>query len=302
MDEKSRKEIIEAFSIYPKVFLSQEKIYAYYNKIYFTGFRLLSTNDFGKIQNEIPIENVLGFKANTRNSLKLGSLLVEKKDGTSVNFGNIIDKEYQEFQRVLTKIHSGELPEYIEAPTREENSQVARDQTVAPVAPPYHGTVVASEGFGNYKVVIFSGGFVQISKFIGLAKGSVEKLLQIEAESQISKKTGLGRGLATIATVGFNQNLPNQRGNLILTITTDKKVHVLFQDMPYNHDIKSMQKLEAAGKSVINQGAKSTSTDDHKVAPDSQSLAQQIRELSELKDAGIISQQEFESAKQKLLS
>ena len=58
----------------------------------------------------------------------------------------------------------------------------------------------------------------------------------------------------------------------------------------------------AVGRSVINQGARSTLTEVDKVAPESQSLAQQIRELSELKDAGIISQQEFESAKQKLLS
>jgi hypothetical protein len=324
MDEKSREKITEAILGHSQVFLSQEKIYAYYNTLYFTEFRLLRLSISGKKKNEVPIENVLSFHADTKNSAKLGSLLVETKDGASVNFGNIIDKKYEEFLTVWTKIQSGKLPEYVKAPNvvsdefrcsecgwntfkwvgrcGECQAWGSIDKGTVSEASPSYGDPVARESFGKYTVVIFSGGFVQISKLFGRAQLSIEKLLQIEAESQISKKTGLGRGLATIMTAGVNQMSPNQRGNLILTVTTDKNVHVLIQDVPFEHDMKAMQKLAAVGRSVINQGARSTLTEVDKVAPGSQSLAQQIRELSKLKDAGIISQQEFESAKQKLLS
>jgi hypothetical protein len=208
-------------------------------------------------------------------------------------------------------IHSGEIPEYVEAPTKQKNleaptkqknSEVATEQSVVREAPPYYGTLIANESFGNYKVRIFSDGYIQVSTGLGLIKGSIEKLLQIEGETLISKKSGLGRGIAGIVTLGANQLVPNQRGNLILTITTEKQVHVLFNDMPFAEYIKAMNKLVAAGKSVIKKSAAPTSTTPDKSTSNNQSLAQQIRELSELKDSGIISQQEFESAKQKLLS
>jgi hypothetical protein len=105
-----------------------------------------------------------------------------------------------------------------------------------------------------------------------------------------------------VVTLGKNQLAPNQRGNLIMTITTDKRVHVLLEDVPQKQWIKSMNKLVAVGKSVIKKSTPSEVTATAKDSPHSQSLAQQIRELSELKDAGVISEQEFESAKKKLLS
>ena len=304
MDEKSKKNIEKALSTYPKVFLPQEKIYAGGNVVYFTGFRFLQLSLLGRIKDEVPIENVLAIGAT-----KFGSLLVETKDGTSVNFGVEDKKVISEFQRVLLMIQAGEIPEYIEAPAEKEiiqapveESQVPAEQRVVREAPPHYGTVVANESFGLYRVRIFSDGYIQISKGLGLFKGSVEKLLEIEGESQLTKKSGLGRGLAGIVTLGKNQLAPNQRGNLIMTITTDKVVHVLIEDFPKDIYIKSMHKLVAVGKSVIKKGASSEATATARDSSLSQTLAQQIRELSELKDAGVISEKEFESAKQKLLS
>jgi len=310
MDSKFKKNIEKALSVHPKVFLPQEKIYAAGNVVYFTGFRLLHLSLLGRIRDEVPIENVL-----TISTTKFGSLLIETKDGTSVNFGVEDKKVVSEFQRVLLMIQAGEVPEYIEAPavqeesvvpTIQEETEVSTEQRVVREAPPHYGTVVANESFGLYKVRIFSDGYIQISKGLGLFKGSIEKLLEIEGESQITKKSALGRGLAGVVTLGKNQLAPNQRGNLILTITTDKVVHVLIEDLPQKQWIVSMNKLVAVGKSVIKKGTSSevtgTVTSTAKDLPQGVSLAQQIRELSELKDAGIISEKEFESAKQKLLS
>jgi hypothetical protein len=279
MDDKSRQNISEAFASHPKVFQPNEKIYLRDNTMYFTSLRLLNLTIWGKIKDEVPIENVLSLSTG-----KLGRLLVESKDGNSAIFSITNEKKFLEFQRILKMIQAGEEPEGV---IRED--------------PPVYGTLVANESFGNYRVRIFSDGYVQISKGLGLIQGSTEKLLQIEGDAQISKKTGLGRGLATIVTAGANQLSPNQRGNLILTVTTDKEVHVLIQDMPFENDIKSMQKLAAAGKSVINKSALSATATVQSTSPN-QSLAQQIRELSELKDSGVISEKEFESAKRKLLS
>jgi hypothetical protein len=41
-------------------------------------------------------------------------------------------------------------------------------------APPYYGTVVANEFFGNYKIRIFSDGYIQVSMGLGLIKGRID--------------------------------------------------------------------------------------------------------------------------------
>ena len=306
MDEKAKKDITKAFTSYPKVFLPQEKIYLRANTFYITGLRFLNLSILGKIKDEVLIEYILSLSIS-----KVGRLLVETKDGTSVNFGLINVKEFPEYQRILMTIQAGEFLEHVEAPAVQETLEApaVKETIEAPAearvvreAPPYYGTVVANEGFGLYRIRIFSDGYIQISKGLGMFKGSIEKLLEIEGESQLTKKSGLGRGLAGIVTLGKNQLAPSQRGNLIMTISTDKVVHVLIEDFPKEIYIKSMYKLVAVGKSVIKKGTPSEATATSKDLPHSQSLAQQIRELSELKDAGVISEKEFESAKQKLLS
>jgi hypothetical protein len=311
MDNKSKKNIERWLSNKPKVFLPVEKIYASSNTVLITANRLIQLTTSGKIKDEIPLKDVKDFSTTRKKFAKAGPLLVETKDGKSLNFGLLHDSEYQEFQRVLVMIQSGEIPEYIEAPAVKETIEepaVKETNEAPPVervvreAPPNYGTVVANESFGLYKVRIFSDGYIQISKGLGFFKGSIEKLLEIEGESQITKKSALGRGLMGVVTLGKNQLAPNQRGNLIMTITTDKRVHVLLEDVPQKQWIKSMNKLVAVGKSVIKKSTPSEVTATAKDSPHSQSLAQQIRELSELKDAGVISEQEFESAKKKLLS
>jgi hypothetical protein len=306
VDGKTKKYIENRLTAYPKVFLPQERIYAGGNTVYVSDFRFFNLSFLGKLKDEVPIGNVLAI-----GTTKFGSLLVETKDGTSVNLGTISNKEFAEFQRVLLMIQAGEIPEFVEAPAVMETIEAPAVmetiegpavERVVREAPPNYGTVVANEFFGNYKIRIFSDGYIQVSMGLGLIKGRIEKLNQIECDAQITKKSALGRGLAGIATLGANQMAPNQRGNLILSITTDKKVHVLMHDLPTAQYIKSMNKLVAVGKSVIKKDVPSEVTTTAKDSPQSQSLAQQIRELSELKDAGVISEKEFESAKQKLLS
>jgi hypothetical protein len=300
MDPKSNKHIERLLANHSKIFAPQEKIYVSSNTVVLTESRLFKLGLGGGIKYEIPLEDIKGFSA--KGTGKTASLIAETISGNAVNFGIVYATEYQEFQRALVTIHAGETPEYVEVGVKEKSVEVAGEQRILRDAPPHYGTVVANESFGLYKVRIFSDGYIQISKGLGLFKGSIEKLLGIEGESQITKKSALGRGLAGVVTLGKNQLAPNQRGNLILTITTDKVVHVLIEDLPQKQWIVSMNKLVAVGKSVIKKGTSTEVTAAPKDSSQSQSLAQQIRELSELKDAGVISEQEFESAKKKLLS
>lgn len=87
---------------------------------------------------------------------------------------------------------------------------------------------------------------------LGAGKSAYERLLAIEATSDVSKKTGLGRGTAAVATLGVNLIVTsNRRGDAYLTIRTDRKTHVLHVDSPSASDLKSAKGLEVAGRSLI---------------------------------------------------
>ena len=159
MDSKSKKNIERALSNYKKIFLPQEKVYASGNTVLITAGRLLQLSFTGKVKDEIAIEDIKGFSTTRKALAKAGPLLVETKDGKSLNFGLLHDSEYQEFQRVLVMIQAGEIPEYIEAPAVKETIEApaVKETIEAPAvervvreAPPYYGTVVANESFGLY--------------------------------------------------------------------------------------------------------------------------------------------------------
>lgn len=162
------------------------------------------------------------------------------------------------------------------------------------------GEVVASEAFGTNWVTIYREGYVKVSKGLGVIKGLPEKIVDIWGETDVTKKTGLGRAVGAVVTSGVNLLLAsNQRGNIYLTITTEKQVHSLVRENPKTNDINSMHKLVAAGKSVLKQ---QSSDEQRAEAEDSRrDLPAQLKELSKLAEDGVISKEEFEAAKAKLL-
>jgi len=94
-----------------------------------------------------------------------------------------------------------------------------------------YGTVSASAPFGTRWITIYSNGYVKVSSGLGLLKGEIEKLLGIFGESDITKKSGLGRAAGAVFTLGANITLsPNQRGNLYLTIATERETHKILTD------------------------------------------------------------------------
>jgi hypothetical protein len=128
MESKSEKKIARALASYSKVFLPQEKIYACSNTVYFTGLRILQLGIAGKVKNEIQLEDVINFSTTRKKFATAGPLLVETINGNSIDFGLLTDKEYEEFQRILTIIRSGGIPEYVEAPTQQDNVEAPTQQ------------------------------------------------------------------------------------------------------------------------------------------------------------------------------
>jgi hypothetical protein len=156
------------------------------------------------------------------------------------------------------------------------------------------GREVASEFLSVGMVKIFQNGYISVGNWGRL---NYEKLISFDVFSaNLTKKSGLGRGVAAVLTLGVNLYSPNTRGNLIVTIVTDKKVHSI-EELPQVNVIRTVQKLEAAAKSVIKSSEPSKSGNQ-----DSSDLGASLEKLVSLKNLGALTEAEFEKAKAKLLS
>lgn len=167
------------------------------------------------------------------------------------------------------------------------------------------GSQVVSKPFATKRITIYSQGFVRVDSGMGGIKGNVERLLDIFGETDITRKSGLGRTAGAVLTLGANVVLsPGQRGNVYLTITTDRNTHSLMWSRPDAYSIKTMNELVSAGKSVIARANASmnsaSSANQSTVATDD--IASQLEKLAALRAAGVLSEEEFTAAKAKLIN
>jgi hypothetical protein len=162
------------------------------------------------------------------------------------------------------------------------------------------GRVVAEGVVAGRTVKIYEKGYVRIGV---LKVGPPEKLLGITASDMSQQKTGIGRAVVGVATLGANVLLtPNKRGSYYLVIVTDRKTHNLTMSPPTNSDLKAMHKLEAAGKTVLaGLAATDRSTDASPTTPAASGLADQLAQLAQLHAAGALTDDEFAAAKQRLI-
>lgn len=151
--------------------------------------------------------------------------------------------------------------------------------------------------FGGKTVVFFKNGYVSLSMFGG---GTPEKLLAVDVNVDVSKKTGLGRLVVGVATVGLNvATTSNMRGDIWVSLTTERQTHMLHQTPPSESTVKSARKLEALAKACIALSETKVSGPGPVATLD---LASQLEKLQELRDSGALSDEEFRNAKSKLLS
>lgn len=151
------------------------------------------------------------------------------------------------------------------------------------------GKKIASVIFGVRSIALFENGFVSISvmgslgnrvggflkaiekvgntkdkeeqkQFFADAKselknpssGQPEKLISIDLDTQnVTKKTGVGRGVAAALTFGASLNAPSNRGDIYLTIVTEKDTYSLHQTFPEESEIRKLKKFVATANSLI---------------------------------------------------
>lgn len=156
------------------------------------------------------------------------------------------------------------------------------------------GRTVLTQRFGLTRVEIFANGYVKVGR------GDIEKLVGISGSANVAKKSGVGRGLGAVATAGLNLAGPNIRGDVYLTIITNRKTHSLHQDFASQDDVAAMHKLVAAGEAVL-ANSRSPKQESPVTATSRSDLAAQLSQLAELHGKGALTDEQYEAAKNKLL-
>lgn len=156
------------------------------------------------------------------------------------------------------------------------------------------GKVISREFLASKTITFYEKGYVSVALF---GSGTPEKLIDITTNADVSKKTGLGRGIVAVASGGLNLVSSNMRGDINVTIVTDATTHLIHVSPPSETSLKTARKIEATGKGLLarlNSGGQPSS------AP-AADLASQIAKLVDLNKAGVLTDEEFSAAKAKLL-
>lgn len=131
-----------------------------------------------------------------------------------------------------------------------------------------YGEALAVGLFDTRLISVFSKGFIAVGT------RPPERLLDIQGDVDVNKKTGIGRTAAFVLTGGISLATPSQRGNLYLTITTESTVHALVDTEPTTKAIQAMHKIVATGKAVIKQSEQRPVVSHSSPAPESDLASQ----------------------------
>lgn len=288
-----------------------------------TNQRFIHLSTFGKVKKSLSLNQVEKLSTTRQPLAKGGPVIIHTSAGSTENFGILEDLDWENFQKVFAvakvafreekkpaagnskpqekKAVRGNIEPQEKKPTASKSPEVNHKRIAELQAQKQHGTVTAEGIFFTSKVTIYSLGYVKVGGLFG--GGSIEKLLDIFGESDITKKTGLGRAATAIFTAGLNiALLPNQRGNVYLSISTPSKTHSLIKEMPTASDLRLMNKLVSAGKAAI---SRRDSVANEVKAPAGKSAAvgvdQSLENLVKLHKDGLLDDAEYKAAKAKLL-
>jgi hypothetical protein len=162
---------------------------------------------------------------------------------------------------------------------------------------------------GSKLVRLYDKGFVRLSGVLfGKSDARFEKLMGISGDGDVFKKTGLGRVAVAIPTMGANLLFtPNKRGDVYLVITTDVDTHMIHMDPPTERDMKAMKKLATTGQAILDATASLHVTptfavpQQNRQVPERADLADQLMKLSQLHQAGALTDTEFHNAKSRII-
>lgn len=267
-----------------------EKVLAHSDPlVILTNARLIELRMNGKFGTYFTLSEIEKIERQTTSPLKLNLVVITRDGATTSIPAGFKDQDWEDFQKIFYEAAASEDPEIL------HNMSQPDDRV--------YGQVMAQGHFGTRYVTIYSKGFVKVSTGMGLFKGEVEELLDIFGETDVNKKTGLGRAAGAVFTMGANLMLsPNQRGNLYLSIATNKQTHSLFWERPDATSIKILNRLVSAGKAAI--ASKTASGGAASTPPSgdgSNDIEEKLQRLADLFDKGLLDEAEFKASKAKLL-
>ena len=175
-----------------------------------------------------------------------------------------------------------------------------------------YGKLISDETFFAKRIRLYSKGFIRLGV---TSNAPYEKLLGISGSVDATKKTALGRSLAFGLTMGYSYLLnPNdKRGDVYLTIVTDKTTHALHQSPPSAKAIQAMHQLVAAGEAILKSQMFSTHIQPMDSRPltggisantggSVDDLLSRLQQLGDLHASGVVSDEEFSQLKEKIMS
>lgn len=151
---------------------------------------------------------------------------------------------------------------------------------------------------GGKVIKFFDKSYVSVSAW---GAGEPEKLIDVTATADFSNKTGLGRAVVGVATVGLNiVATSNMRGDIYVSIVTEKTTHVIHLTQPSERSVKTARKIEATGKGLVSRLNQIAHT---QVAstPERFDIAEQLAKIVDLHASGVLSDEDFSNAKAKII-
>jgi len=173
------------------------------------------------------------------------------------------------------------------------------------------GSKFFERSFGLTNIVLYENGYARFgTSLLGMAgqPGAPERLLGASTSTQVQDKSAGGRAVAAGMSFGMSLLASNEKRLVFLTITTDKQVRVLKMDGDMMRTVdRSAMEIAARAAALIEQsGALPTAV--REIAGNENPVAnrddviEQIKRIAELRDAGILTPEEFEAKKTELLN
>jgi hypothetical protein len=158
-----------------------------------------------------------------------------------------------------------------------------------------YGALVKKGQFGLKTVEIYDAGYVRVGLLL-TQKSQFEKLKSIKFSLQVQDRSGIGH---LWASGGMGSK---EKRVLLLTIATDKEIHTLSTEgeMGRSEDKVGLA-LEAAGNSVIADLNREPSPTVITHAAPEATIGERLRQIADLHHEGVLSDEEFATAKAKLL-
>lgn len=165
------------------------------------------------------------------------------------------------------------------------------------------GEIIDQAHFGTKHILLYEKGYVLVRGLLSDRDRTLkpERIIGIASDSSLlSKKTGIGRGLAAVATGGVNMMLFNSfRGEMSITIVTENNSHSISWQVDSEAEVRDLNRLVTTANVLIEKNRSDASANE--TGGSDASLSAEIEKLHELLKSGALSEKEFQKAKQRIL-